>query len=220
MTAGIAVVMCAWNAERFIAQALDSIAGQSLAPAEVIIVDDGSTDATAAIAEAHSARPRVIRCEHAGLGASRIVVLGEVTADRFTFLDADDLLPPGSLEVRNAWMDANPGVDGVFGACIQFREGDGAEEPPSAARLAATLLASRNVLGRGVLFDASLRVGEFIDWYTRVTQAGATFGTIDDVVLRRRNHDQNMGHAAVADGTNSDYLRIVREHLRRKAAGG
>ena len=95
--------MPAYNAERTIVRTLDSIAGQTVKPKEVIIVDDGSTDKTAENAE--TMRPRmngvdliIIRQEHKGAGAARNRALQEAGSDYVAFLDADDEWLPEKLE--------------------------------------------------------------------------------------------------------------------------
>ena len=105
----ISVVMPAYNAAATIARALDSIAAQSRPPAEVIVVDDASRDATAAIAEAHPLRPRIIRHPANRGGAAALQSGLEAAAnDWVAFLDADDEWLPGKLAAQAAMLVGQP----------------------------------------------------------------------------------------------------------------
>ncbi len=98
MSHGIAVVIPAYNGERWIGDALRSLAAQTLHPAEVVVVDDGSSDATASIAAQHGAK--VLRQDRRGPGAARNRGIAETTAPLVAFLDADDWFAPGKLEAQ------------------------------------------------------------------------------------------------------------------------
>jgi len=95
--ASISVVIPAWNAATSIAQALASAIGQDPAPAEIIVVDDGSDDATAEVAEAFHASVRVIRQPNGGSAAARRTGTAAACGDFVAYLDADDWWLPGWL---------------------------------------------------------------------------------------------------------------------------
>jgi CDP-glycerol glycerophosphotransferase len=99
--ARISVVVPIYNVEPFLDECLRSIAGQTFADLEVVMVDDGSTDGSAAIAERfaqHDERFRLISQANAGLGAARNTGLDAATGEHVAFLDSDDVLPPGAYE--------------------------------------------------------------------------------------------------------------------------
>jgi glycosyltransferase involved in cell wall biosynthesis len=91
-----AVVIPAYDAARFLPRALASVQAQTSAPAEVIVVDDGSHDATAHIAEAAGAR--VIRQSNKGPAAARNAGVRAARSPWIAFLDADDAWQPHALE--------------------------------------------------------------------------------------------------------------------------
>src|SRR5918993_1446568 len=96
--ARISVVVPIYNVEPFLDECLRSIAGQTFADLEVVMVDDGSTDGSAAIAERFAAadgRFRLISQPNAGLGAARNTGLDAATGEHLAFVDSDDVLPPG-----------------------------------------------------------------------------------------------------------------------------
>lgn len=104
----VSLVIPAYNAERFISKTLESALRQELPAREIIVVDDGSTDATAPLVEAFAPRGvRLIRQSNAGPGAARNAGITAATSSHVMFLDADDLLFPWSIV--NALRAAGPG---------------------------------------------------------------------------------------------------------------
>jgi hypothetical protein len=92
----ISVVIPAYNAERFLPRCLKSVFAQTLKPEEVIVVDDGSTDNTAAVAAELGAR--VLSQTNSGVAATRNLGIQNASGDWIALLDADDLWTPKKLE--------------------------------------------------------------------------------------------------------------------------
>jgi glycosyltransferase involved in cell wall biosynthesis len=93
----VSVVIPVWNRASWIGDALDSVAQQTRAPEEVIVVDDGSTDGTADVAAAHPLVPSVVTIAHAGVAAARNRGIEAARGDLVAFLDSDDLWLPEKL---------------------------------------------------------------------------------------------------------------------------
>jgi len=93
----ISVIIPAYNAARWIAKAIDSAASQTLAPCEIIVVDDGSTDDTPLILSRYGDAIRAIRQENAGVSAARNAGMRQAAGDWLAFLDADDIWLPEKL---------------------------------------------------------------------------------------------------------------------------
>ncbi len=109
----VSIVMPVCNGERFLAETLASVQAQTMADYELLLVDDGSTDGSLAIAEAHAAgdpRIRVIRLPHAGVVAARNHAVSVARAPLIAIWDADDLSAPERLRVQADFLDANPDV--------------------------------------------------------------------------------------------------------------
>lgn len=99
----VAVVIPAWNAAATIGAALESVAAQTRPPREVIVVDDGSTDDTAAIAA--RAGVTVLRVPNGGAARARNLGIAAATSPWIAFLDADDTWVPDKLERQAALFD-------------------------------------------------------------------------------------------------------------------
>ena len=94
----VSVVIPAFNCERFVAEAIDSVLQQTLPPHEIIVVNDGSTDGTAHVLSGFEPRIRVISQANAGLAAARNAGISVATGYWIGFLDADDTWLPAKLE--------------------------------------------------------------------------------------------------------------------------
>ena len=219
------VVIPCHNAERFLAAAIESVLEQEVENLRVIVVDDGSTDRSAAVVRAFGTPVEYHVQPHGGAAAARNTGVQLATADLLAFLDADDLWTPGSLARRLAALDQHSSVDGVFGMVEQFLD---AELPPSdvesirhdprpqAVRLIGTMLVRRASFLRVGLFDPGFAVGETIDWCARADAMGMSFSTIPHVVLRRRIHRSNLGRQEQSQ--RRDYLRVLKSALDRRNA--
>ncbi len=139
-----AIVVTTYNHAHFLGQALESIANQTRAPDEVVVVDDGSQDDPASVT-ARFPFARLVRTENRGLAAARNTGLAQVTADAVAFLDADDILYPGGLQVGLTALASNPGAGLVHGAFCYLDADLGS---PSAPRLRRTGPAARQILLR------------------------------------------------------------------------
>jgi len=113
----ISVAMSVYDGERFLAGAIESVLAQTFADFEFLILDDGSRDATRAIAAHYAARDpriRLITRENRGLIASLNELLGEARAPLVARMDADDICLPERFEHQIAFMQAHPEI-GVLG---------------------------------------------------------------------------------------------------------
>lgn len=112
-TPRVTVVMPAYNAAQFIDEAINSIRGQTLTDWEMIVVDDGSTDATKDIAERHAAEDRRIRVIHqanAGQAAANNRAIPEARGEYIARMDADDVSLPDRLSTLASYLDHHPEV--------------------------------------------------------------------------------------------------------------
>ncbi|MEY4939533.1 MAG: hypothetical protein RIQ93_1268 [Verrucomicrobiota bacterium] len=111
----VSIVIPAHNAERSVRRAIESAVTQTMKPAEVIVIDDHSTDATAPIAASFPAPIRLISASARGSNPARNLGLELATSDWVQFLDADDFLLPNKLERQLSAISADAaGVDLVY----------------------------------------------------------------------------------------------------------
>jgi glycosyltransferase involved in cell wall biosynthesis len=93
----VSVIFCVYNGESTLARALDSVLAQNFSGAEVVVVDDGSTDGTPAILARYAARIGIVRQENRGLAAARNAGVAASRGAYVAFIDADDVYLPGRL---------------------------------------------------------------------------------------------------------------------------
>lgn len=219
----VSVVIAVRDGERYLADALASIAEQSEPAVDVIIVDDGSADRSAKVAGEACPGAHVIRQPPQGYASAVNRGVRSATGEVLAFLDADDLWPSGSLTCRLARLTGPGPVDAVVGATRNFLSPDMARAEAARIRvheralhaelLAATIVRA-DVFRRVGPLDESLRTGAAIDWVSRARRDGVRIAYLDDVVLHRRIHGSNLGLSAPA-ARNADLLRIVRAHHSR-----
>lgn len=223
----VSVVMTVRNGERHVAEAIASILSQSRPPMEIVVVDDGSTDATVGVLADFGDAVRVVRQPARGAAAGLNRGVAMATGDVIAFLDADDVWTPDAIASRLERMDEADAPDGVFGRTTQFVSPElsvaesrrlrfGAE--PTSAPLLGALVVRREVVERVGPFDESLSSAEGVDWVTRARDDGVRLVAIDDIVLRRRLHATNTGRTLPREATLTALRRVVHEHHRRRSA--
>jgi glycosyltransferase involved in cell wall biosynthesis len=219
----ISVVIPAYNAEKYLAEALESVWAQTRQPFEVVAIDDGSTDGTAAVLEANADRIRTMRQENQGICAARNAGIAMAEGDVIAFLDSDDLWPEESLEARAAVLEADPDLDGVVGVVEQFLcprisedQKDQYVVPPESrvGRLAGAMLLRRRAFDKAGMFNPAVSMGDTMDWVLRADAAGVTMKPLDTLVLRRRIHGSNFTVKQKPD--QAGYLKILKAHLDRQ----
>jgi glycosyltransferase involved in cell wall biosynthesis len=221
----ISVMIGVYNAAPYLGEAIESVFAQDYEPLELIVVDDGSTDGSGEVARAF-ASVRVIRQENAGNGAARNRAVEEASGALYAFLDADDRFTPGKLSLQKAALDADPGIDMVFGHVQEFLSPDLDEatramlRPPAPEPMPWTapnlMLIRRESFDRVGLFTTSVRVGVTVDWFARAAEAGLRYAVLPEVVLERRLHTQNNGLRERA--SRSQYLEVIRQAMERRRA--
>ena len=219
----VTVVVPVFDGARFLAACLDSLVAQEHRSLEIVVVDDGSTDESAAIAEGYSyedSRVGVLRRAHEGLGASRNAGIEAGHGALIGFCDADDTWKPNKASAQVAHLDAHPEVD--IALCRQdtviepgtempdwlipdqrYRDLDGVS-PTSA-------LFRRPVFER-LRYRTDMDTGTDFDLLIRARAAGFGIAVLDEVLRTRRIHDDNM--TTRHGPSKADLFASVRSHLR------
>lgn len=224
----VSVVIAAYNSERFIADALESVLAEVSEQDDVIVVDDGSTDGTADIVRRYPT-VRLVQQRNAGPAAARNTAIQSSSAAYIAAIDHDDLWPAGRLDRMVAALEANPEAGYVAGR-QRLVVSPGAPlpywlkstEPEELERFrnergTGMIMIRRSAFDRVGLFDESMtRGGEDIDWVFRCREAGYSEVKIDAEVLIRRLHGGNIT-ASEADMQRARFA-ILRNRAQRRRA--
>jgi glycosyltransferase involved in cell wall biosynthesis len=222
----VSVMIGVYNGARYLGEAIDSVLAQTHAVHELIVVDDGSTDESGAVAARYGSPVRCIRQERGGMAASRNRAVQEATGAYFAFLDADDRFPAEKVERQLAAFAAHPELDVVYGHVTEFLSPDLDAEALALLRQPKhdvpwptpnLMLVRREAFFRVGLFSTDLRVGIGVDWYARAGEAGLKSAVPPVVVLERRLHAENNGIRERQ--FKPQYLHVLKEALDRRRAG-
>ena len=219
----ISVVIPVLDGERFLAEAIESALGQSLAPAEIVVVDDGSTDDTPEVVARFGTAVRYLHQPRGGAAAARNRGVAAAQGEVFAFLDADDRWTPDALGTGVAALATDEATALTVGQVVEVSQAAwegrvalGAPSPGSGVRgyVPGACLVPRPTWERVGALDAGLRAGEFIDWYLRARALGVPTRLLSAVVLWRRLHDAN--HGIRARPAYVDLTRVVKRELDRR----
>ena len=218
----VSVIIAVHNGERFLEEAIKSALGQTVAPLEVILINDGSTDASADIARRFDVHYRFQT--NRGVAAARNAGLELARGSFVAFLDADDLWHPDKLEQQLAALRANPAA--AYALCQHIATFEPGVEPPKWYRgrtdgvsepsfTPSAWLVRRSALDGIGWFDPLLRRGEDTDWLARARDAGLTYVMVDAPLLARRIHAANLtGESDIR----TELLTVLRRSIQRKQA--
>lgn len=219
----VAVVVPVRNGAAYLAETLASVAAQTFPAREVVVVDDGSTDGSAAVARAAGPGVRVVEQAPLGAGAARNRGVAETTAPWIAFLDADDRWLPRKLARQREALSAAPGAVAAIASIRQFFSPElGRADVPDPEVVVGTspitLVVRREAFTRTGGFPTDPGVPEAALWWVRFEATGAVVLTLDEVLAERRLHRTNTG--VLRPGFRQGYLRLAKEALDRRRRGG
>lgn len=232
----VSIIIPAFNAEELIGETLESVLAQSYGNLEVIVVDDGSTDATASVVTGF--RPRIsyyYQSNSGGCAVPRNTGIKHSSGEYLCFLDADDLIPQDRIFSQIAFLESHPEVGLVFSNYCNFKETgthdlSHFETCPRLRELlrdkdelvldhprdllaqenygsACTFLMRRSLLQFEPGFEPSLRACEDFHFYFRLARH-AGVGVMNRIGLLRRLHDDNMS---------GDKFKMLGEGIRSRS---
>ncbi|HEX9209336.1 MAG TPA: glycosyltransferase [Bradyrhizobium sp.] len=218
----VSVVIAAYNSEVYIAEAIESVLGQTAPPDEVIVIDDGSTDGTSGILARFGDRIAALTQTNSGQAVAVNKGLAMARGELIGFCDADDLWTPRKLELQLALLEHHGDVEAVFGKVQQFvspyvpedlreRLKPAVEIMPG--ELKQCMLIRRAALDRAGPFDESLPATFFIAWLGRAKQGGLKSAHVDEVIVRRRLHLGNGGRTNT-EAQNRETLLALRKAIK------
>jgi len=218
MTSKISVCITSYNQKHYLIEAIESVLKQTLAPTQLVIVDDNSSDGSKEIIQEyavlypHLITP-VLHSENQGISTSRTDALTHVTEDYVTFLDGDDLFFPTKLENEYSILQKNPDAQIAFSNYQYIDEkgdytGEWASEPPPQGNVFIDVF-SRNYpkgsLYRNELvnyqgwksigfFDPKINLYEDYEMRIRLSYSLKTI-YIDQVLCAYRKHSSGLSKA-------------------------
>lgn len=162
MTPRFSVIIPAFNAAATLARAIESVRAQSWPAHEIIVVDDGSSDATAQVAAGFGDAVRLIRQPNRGVSVARNAGAAAASGDWLAFLDADDWYAPDRLRLHAEWIAEDPALDCLTGD-YEYRDEAGALLGTSMAQHAS----GRMMLGKAagaarVAMEAPAEIAAFV----------------------------------------------------------
>lgn len=122
MPSEVSVIIPAWNAERYLAETIESALAQTRPPSEIIVVDDGSEDRTLEVAQRYAPRVRAIRKPNGGPASARNEAIRNSSGEYLAFLDSDDVWVADKLEEQVAYLDRHREVGLVYGQALIFTQ--------------------------------------------------------------------------------------------------
>ena len=232
--AGVTVVICTRDgrSKGYFDAALRSVLDQSAPPADVILVDDGSTDGTADYARVTYPQIRIVANPRTGLAAARNTGIAHASTRWIAFIDDDDIWRPHKLARQLAQIADSERPDWTIWAARMVPiddEGRTAWRPirlDHFARWPACLLACpitpSGVIVSGALFDRfggfaeHLSEGSAFDYWARCMAGGAQIAFSRDVLVEHRRHarqmtsrDRTMETVLAGDAIVIPYLRLL-----------
>lgn len=222
----VSVIIPTYNRAHLLRDAIESVRAQDYAAIELIVIDDGSTDATSQLVRSlddgqlsyhHQANQGAPAARNAGIRAS--------AGSYIAFLDSDDTWPREKLTTQIEYHLSHPEVDYSVTLIRNVL-------PPDCPRpawvrpelldrdfvgmLPGSLVARRCAFDRIGYFDERIRIGDDADWFFRARDANVPMAIIPQTLLYRRIHADNL--CAQSEAATSSLLSVVRSSLNRRRA--
>ncbi|MBR5175505.1 MAG: glycosyltransferase family 2 protein [Bacteroidales bacterium] len=214
----VSIIIPVKNGVNYLREAIDSLNRQDV-PKEIIVVDDGSTDDTVALASSHGCT--VIShpvCK--GQVAAKNTGLATAKGDYILFMDHDDVMREGALRALFSVIEADPEVSAVQAMVKDFISPEIGQMPGTFVRpepyyglFTGAILIRRSVFDVIGPFSESRKTGEIIEWSTKMDANGFIIKKLDMVSTDRRIHNSNFGKTN-RETEFKDYASILRERLK------
>jgi glycosyltransferase involved in cell wall biosynthesis len=221
----VSIVIPAYNAASWIAEAIESALSQTEPALEILVVDDGSRDGTFEVAQRYGDRIGIVRTEHRGVAAARNLAADLIRGDAFLNLDADDRLVPHAVaRLRSAARQAAASDERVAFAYPQYRMLGGAERCSRFPPFTPSLLKERNYIVMSSLiradvvrryrFDPAFTEGlSDYDFFLTLAEAGWRGVRVDEPLLEYRQHPDSITAQVKRVAAHPRLMRrLIRKH--------
>lgn len=216
----LSVVIPVYNGEKFILECLENIQNQRVASLEILVVDDGSTDRTRAIAEKCSIPLRYFYQSNQGPAAARNRGIEEAKGEFLCFQDVDDLFPQNVLPKLIDTLTRNPGLDRVRGFTqtvvweAQKRLWESIDHPIDRWIALTGGVFRRETFDKFGWLRTDLHFSEDLDWTMHARARGLKESLLNEIALFYRLHGNNMTRGKSLQ--EMDTLAVLRRGIQEK----
>jgi len=222
-TEPISVIIPVYNGAAYLEEAVASIRRQAFAVDEIVVVDDGSTDGSAALAATLGEDVRVVSQDNAGPAAARNRGIEMARNEIIAFLDADDLWPDDKLALQLPVLLRDPAIDMVLGLLQYFRDNPSAPGgretlPPIFLFVVGCGIYRKRIFDAVGLFEETMRFAEDTDWFLRSREANIRMKVVKAASILYRRHETNITNTL--DHSALGFIRSVKRSLDRRREGG
>jgi glycosyltransferase involved in cell wall biosynthesis len=219
----VSVIMPIKNSKLYVGQALQSVAAQTFEHCQIIVVDGGTGDEESMV----RAFPRTVYIPQQGTGLAQAWNRGLQAAEAplIAFLDSDDLWVQHKLASQVEHLARYPSMDCVIGRVSFFLEKGHARpkgfnaallQKSHVAYMPGTAMIRREVFQRLGQFDERFQMATDIAWFANLRRSGLKIGTLDDVLLHKRIHSNNLSYLTAFPVYRRELAQILKESLDRR----
>ena len=209
MPPAVSIIIPTYNRSHFVIQAIESVFKQTFTDYEIIVVDDGSTDDTAAVCAEYPEKVRYIYQMNQGRAEARNTGMRESRGQYIAFLDDDDLFLPDHLQLQFDYLQSHPDVGMVYGTFILVDEDLNPleEHPPISANTypemlwkevemqTSTVMMRRSLIDVVGYLDSQFEIVEEIDYFINIAKHTRIEG-INKPLVYMRKHPGNSERGA------------------------
>ena len=233
--AGLTVAILTYRRPDYLATAIQSVLAQKVLPAELLIVDDGSTDSTAELVkgfqESHPSLIRYVWRENGGHSPARNTAVSECRTEYLLWLDDDDALTPDAVESQWSAIQQRPDADVIYGKLLLCDENLAPLTQMPSHRLDGTntlhlffkhnpvpnpgAAAKKSLFARVGGYDPTFRHAEDYDLWARAASIGARFHLNETIICHYRSHPGNLATAEKAKRAAHERVWVIERLLAR-----
>jgi glycosyltransferase involved in cell wall biosynthesis len=216
-------IIACFNGNNYLKEAIDSIIPQLGSNDELIVVNDGSTDNTQNIINSYNdLRIKPLQLiNNIGFSAARNEGIKKASKNYICFLDHDDLWPKNRQNLISDLLLKNPDVELIGGVTKNFFSPEMEHllikkyilPPETSSYFSGAMIIKKSLLEKAGLFDPTIKIGDWIDFMSKIYLLKPKKIMIDKILLLRRIHDKNNSHA---DRNMASYLPALRKHILRQ----
>ena len=196
----VSAIVLAYDCERYVGEAIDSVRAQTHASMELVFVDNGSADGTRDVAGSKAPDIQASITPNRGICPGRNVGLALARGEFIGFLDGDDVWEPDKIEAQLEVLRSDSKADFVLGEVSEYASPELPPETvaalpvrpaPRQGQVLGAMLAPRVTWDRVGPWTDELIGSDGLDWFLRAERAGLRGAPLDRLVLRRRIHGAN-----------------------------